>query len=101
MNECWELLFDLLMAERARFPAIAAEFDLSPTQVHVLRWTRADGVEPLTSEPGVHAATSARGVVVVASAALDRAGRRHEVRSAGATRVLRSVAESPDRKSVV
>ncbi len=37
MNECWELLFDLLMAERARFPAIAAEFDLSPTQVHVLR----------------------------------------------------------------
>src|SRR6185437_12874154 len=37
MNECWELLFDLLMAERARFPAIAAEFDLSPTQLHVLR----------------------------------------------------------------
>lgn len=37
MNDCWELLFDLLMAERARFPAIAAEFDLSPTQVHVLR----------------------------------------------------------------
>src|SRR5436189_6232187 len=37
MNECWELLFDLLLAERARFPAIAAEFDLSPTQVHVLR----------------------------------------------------------------
>jgi DNA-binding MarR family transcriptional regulator len=37
MNDCWELLLDLLMAERARFPAIAAEFDLSPTQVHVLR----------------------------------------------------------------
>jgi MarR family transcriptional regulator, organic hydroperoxide resistance regulator len=37
MSDCWELLFDLLMAERARFPAIAAEFDLSPTQVHVLR----------------------------------------------------------------
>ncbi|HXD70923.1 MAG TPA: MarR family transcriptional regulator [Gaiellales bacterium] len=37
MSECWELLFDLLMAERARFPAIAAEFDLSPTQVHLLR----------------------------------------------------------------
>jgi MarR family transcriptional regulator, organic hydroperoxide resistance regulator len=37
MNEAWELLFDLLMTERARVPVIAAEFDLSPTQVHVLR----------------------------------------------------------------
>src|SRR5437763_1032123 len=46
MNECWELLFDLLMAERARFPAIAAEFDLSPTQVHVLRL-----LEPGTAVP--------------------------------------------------
>src|SRR5438552_17558162 len=46
MNECWELLFDLLMAERARFPAIAAEFDLSPTQVHVLRL-----LEPGTTVP--------------------------------------------------
>jgi len=79
---------------------LTASYD-DPTQVHVLRWTRADGVEPLTSEPGVHAATSARGVVVVASAALDRAGRRHEVRSAGATRVLRSVAESPQMEPVV
>jgi DNA-binding MarR family transcriptional regulator len=46
MNDCWELLFDLLMAERARFPAIAAEFDLSPTQVHVLRL-----LEPGTAMP--------------------------------------------------
>ena len=46
MNECWEFLFDLLMAERARFPAIAAEFDLSPTQVHVLRL-----LEPGTAVP--------------------------------------------------
>jgi len=33
MNECWELLFDLLMAERARFPAIAA--GLHTTVAHV------------------------------------------------------------------
>ena len=46
MNECWELLFDLLMAERARVPAIAAEFDLSPTQAHVLRL-----LEPGTAMP--------------------------------------------------
>jgi DNA-binding MarR family transcriptional regulator len=37
MSECWELLFDLIVTERARIPAIASEFDLSPTQVHVLR----------------------------------------------------------------
>lgn len=37
MNECWQLLFDLLLSERARMPSVAAEFDLSPTQVHVLR----------------------------------------------------------------
>jgi MarR family transcriptional regulator, organic hydroperoxide resistance regulator len=46
MNECWQLLFDLLMSERARMPAIAAEFDLSPTQVHVLRL-----LEPGTTVP--------------------------------------------------
>ena len=46
MTECWELLFDLLMAERARMPTIAAEFDLSPTQVHVLRL-----LEPGTTVP--------------------------------------------------
>lgn len=37
MTECWELLFDLLMSERVRMPALAAEFDLSPTQLHLLR----------------------------------------------------------------
>jgi MarR family transcriptional regulator, organic hydroperoxide resistance regulator len=47
MNDCWELLFDLLMAERARFPAIAAEFDLSPTQLHVLRLLEPDKAVPM------------------------------------------------------
>ncbi len=46
MTECWQLLFDLLLTERARMPAIAAEFDLSPTQVHVLHV-----LEPGTSVP--------------------------------------------------
>jgi len=35
--EAWRLLFDLLMAQRSRVPAIAAEFGLSPMQCHVLR----------------------------------------------------------------
>jgi DNA-binding MarR family transcriptional regulator len=37
MSQCWELLIDLLMAERSRIPTIAAEFDLSPMQAQLLR----------------------------------------------------------------
>jgi MarR family transcriptional regulator, organic hydroperoxide resistance regulator len=37
MNPAWQLLNDLLMAQRARMPAIAAEFELSPVQAQVLR----------------------------------------------------------------
>src|SRR4029078_2956100 len=37
MDDTWELLMDLVMAERARLPQIAAEFRLSPPQVHALR----------------------------------------------------------------
>jgi DNA-binding MarR family transcriptional regulator len=36
-DDTWELLMDLVMAERARIPQIAAEFRLSPPQVHALR----------------------------------------------------------------
>ena len=37
MDDTWELLMDLVMAERARIPQIAAEFQLSPPQAHALR----------------------------------------------------------------
>jgi DNA-binding MarR family transcriptional regulator len=37
MDDTWELLMDLVMAERARIPQIAAEFRLSPPQAHALR----------------------------------------------------------------
>lgn len=37
MDEAWTLLYDLVMTERARLPQIAAEFDVSPAQVHALR----------------------------------------------------------------
>jgi len=35
--EAWELLFDLLMRQRTRLPRVAAEFELSEPQCHVLR----------------------------------------------------------------
>ena len=37
MNRAWELLYELMMVQRARMPAIAAEFELSPMQVQLLR----------------------------------------------------------------
>ena len=36
-DDAWALLLDLVMTERARLPQIAAEFELSPVQLHVLR----------------------------------------------------------------
>jgi MarR family transcriptional regulator, organic hydroperoxide resistance regulator len=35
--EAWELLFDLLMRQRTRLPQVAAEFELSEPQCHLLR----------------------------------------------------------------
>src|SRR5216117_206346 len=35
--EAWELLLKFLFSQRADLPALAAEFDLSPAQCHVLR----------------------------------------------------------------
>jgi dipeptidyl-peptidase-4 len=70
-----------------------ASYD-DPTQVHVLRWGR-EGVEAVTSEPGVHGASAGDGVVVVASASMDHFGRSFEVRTRTASRSLRSVAETP------
>lgn len=36
-REAWALLFELMRHEGRHFPAMAAEFELSPVQVHVLR----------------------------------------------------------------
>jgi DNA-binding MarR family transcriptional regulator len=47
MDDTWELLYDLVMAERARLPQIAAEFRLSPPQVHALRVLRPDQPMPM------------------------------------------------------
>ena len=36
-SEAWTLLFRLFVSQRGRVPQVAAEFDLSPMQAHVLR----------------------------------------------------------------
>jgi MarR family transcriptional regulator, organic hydroperoxide resistance regulator len=47
MDDTWELLMDLVMAERARLPQIAAEFRLSPPQVYALRLLEPDRPLPM------------------------------------------------------
>jgi DNA-binding MarR family transcriptional regulator len=54
-REAWSLLFRLMMAERVRFPAIAAEFGLSPAQAHLL-WELSPGVPtPMSALAGTMA----------------------------------------------
>ena len=36
-SEAWTLLFRLFVSQRGRVPQVAAEFELSPMQAHVLR----------------------------------------------------------------
>ena len=67
-----------------------------PTEIHLWRWTPAEGPVKITDEPGVHSAAVGGGTSVVVSASLDRAGPRAEVRRNGASSgQVRSVAEEP------
>jgi len=71
-----------------------ASYD-DPTQVHVARWSRHGGLTDVTSEPGVHGAVAADGVVVLSASDLGHFGRRYEVHTTTARRPLRSLAEAP------
>lgn len=50
-QETWALLFEVIRREGRHFPAIAAEFELSPVQVHVLR-ALGEGPQPMSSLAG-------------------------------------------------
>jgi dipeptidyl-peptidase-4 len=63
------------------------------TLLHVWQWTR-DGLQPLTSEPGVHAAVVGGTTTVVRSATLDRPGTLTVVRRSDGDQVAESVIES-------
>jgi len=47
MNQAWGLLYDLMLAQRARMPALAAELDLSPMQIQLLRLIEPDRPVPM------------------------------------------------------
>jgi dipeptidyl-peptidase-4 len=64
------------------------------TQLHVWQWT-GDGLQPLTSEPGVHGAAIGATTSVIRSATLDHPGTRTIVRSAAGDHEIASFAETP------
>src|SRR5437763_6057602 len=47
MNQAWGLLYDLMLAQRARMPALAAELDLSPVRIQLLRLIEPDRPVPM------------------------------------------------------
>jgi len=47
MNQAWQLLYDLMLVQRARMPAIAAELELSPMQIQLLRLIEPDRPVPM------------------------------------------------------
>ncbi|MGZ4431170.1 MAG: MarR family winged helix-turn-helix transcriptional regulator [Gaiellales bacterium] len=48
-SEAWTLLFRLIVSQRGRVPSVAAEFELSPMQAHVLRLLEPDAPLPMRS----------------------------------------------------
>ena len=51
-SEAWTLLFRLFVSQRGRVPQVAAEFDLSPMQAHVLRLLEPDEPLPMRTLAG-------------------------------------------------
>jgi len=68
--------------------------DGDPTQVHVFRWDAA-GVQRLTHDEGVHAASYGGRTTVLSSAGLDHHGSRHRVVGPTGERDVRSLSETP------
>lgn len=67
-----------------------------PTEIHVWRWTAAEGPVRITEEPGVHSAAVGGDTTVVVSTTLGRGQPTAEVRRKGAAAgEVRSVAEEP------
>ncbi|HEX6330653.1 MAG TPA: prolyl oligopeptidase family serine peptidase [Actinomycetota bacterium] len=67
-----------------------------PTEIHVWRWTEADGAVRVTDEPGVHAVSVGGPVAVVASATLESPRTQvHVTRHGAPVGEIRSLAEVP------
>src|ERR671935_2456206 len=110
-DDAWTLLLDLVMTERARLPQIAAEFELSPVQLHVLRLLEPGQPVAMgrlacslgcdaSNVTGIVDRLEARGLVERRSSPRDRRVKALVVTTRGAqvrTKVLRRMAQPPER----
>ena len=108
-RQAWALLFELMHAHMRNFPALAAEFELSPVQAHVLRQL---GEAPLamstlagylscdaSNVTGLVDRMEARGLVERKSSEQDRRVKMLVLTAAGAAlreRLLERMAEPPE-----
>jgi DNA-binding MarR family transcriptional regulator len=106
----WQLLFELLMADRPRLPAAAAACGLTPAQCHVLRVLEPGRALPmgrLADQLGCDASNitglvdrlEARGLIARRPAARDRRVKEILLTDAGAAlraRMIERLAEPPD-----
>nr|WP_163995155.1 MarR family transcriptional regulator [Pyxidicoccus caerfyrddinensis] len=108
-RQAWTLLFELMHAHMRNFPALAAEFELSPVQAHVLRQL---GEAPLamstlanylscdaSNVTGLVDRMEARGLVERRSSEQDRRVKMLVLTDAGAAlreRLLERMAEPPE-----
>jgi len=107
-HEAWEVLFEVIRHEMRHIPLLAAEFDLSPVQVHVLR-ALGESSLPMSSladflgcdasnVTGLVDRLEARGLVVRQSAQHDRRVKLLVLTEAGAelrTRLLARLMAPP------
>lgn len=108
-RQAWTLLFELMHAHMRNFPALAAEFELSPVQAHVLRQL---GEGPLamstlagylscdaSNVTGLVDRLEARGLVARKSSEQDRRVKMLVLTEAGVAlreRLLERLAEPPE-----
>ncbi len=109
-GEAWELLFDLLMRQRTRLPQVAAEFELSEPQCHVLRLMEAGAGVPMrrlverlgcdaSNVTGIVDRLEARGLVERTACPHDRRVRLVRLTPRGAetrARIVARMAEPPE-----
>jgi DNA-binding MarR family transcriptional regulator len=102
--EAWGLLFDLLMRQRTRLPQVAAEFELSEPQCHVLRLVEPGAGAPMrtvverlgcdaSNVTGIVDRLEARGLVERTACAHDRRVRMLRLTPRGAQTRARIVAK--------
>jgi DNA-binding MarR family transcriptional regulator len=108
--EAWALLFDLLMRQRTRLPGLAAEFELSEPQCHVLRSIEPGAEAPMrrlverlrcdaSNVTGIVDRLEARGLVERTACPHDRRVRMVRLTPRGAqmrARIVARMAEPPE-----